>query len=501
MFRTRHRRRWHLGLVGRFALASMVVFVLIALAVSFIASRELARQAEHSAEFHAEYVADHVMKYALLDVRPDGTMSTPFTGRAYHRLDALVRTRILEAPVERVKVYAPSGVIIYSDEPRLVGMRFPGEPDEKTLRGETVSEVTDLDERENVFERSLAKRLYSTYRPIHLHGSETGRPDAVVEMYQDFSSISAEAGAFFRSRLFSFGIALVVLYVALLPIVLSASRALRRQNIQLEEQARRLEQLLATEQQSVAELRRLNKMQSDFAAVASHELRTPLTAILGYVKTLRRPEFEGDPVARAEFLGAIERQSDRLFRLITNMLTAAKVEHHEAVLVLGPVPLARIMEEVAEGFHDSAGRLVVRISEDLPQIETDRVLLGEVLANLVDNALKYSAATTQVVVGAGVDGAQMVISVQDSGVGIAPEELERVFDRFYQSDQSATRRFGGVGLGLHLVQELVRTLSGTVQVESEHGVGTTFFVRLPISHPASSTGGRTAPAPPVPVGR
>jgi signal transduction histidine kinase len=499
MVRTRHHRRWHLGLVGRFALASLVVFVLIALAVSFIASRELARQAERSAAFHSEYVADHVMKYALLDVRPDGNMSAPFTGRAYQRLDALVRTRILEAPVVRVKVYAPSGVIVYSDEPRLVGMRFPGEPDAETLHGETVSQVTDLDERENVFERSLAGRLYSTYRPIYLHGRETGKPDAVVEMYQDYKAISSEASAFFRSRLASFGIALVVLYIALLPIVLSASRALRRQNVQLEEQAGRLKELLATEQQSVAELRRLNKMQSDFAAVASHELRTPLTAILGYVKTLRRPEFENDAVARAEFLGAIERQSDRLYRLITNMLTAANVEHREAVLALGPVPLARIMDEVVEGFHDSVGRLVVRIPEDLPQIETDRVLLGEILANLVDNALKYSAATTQVVVAAEVDDGHMVISVHDAGVGIAPEEMGRIFDRFYQSDQSATRRFGGVGLGLHLVQELLRTLGGTVQVQSEQGVGTTFVVRLPLRHPASPAGGQAAPAPPVPV--
>ena len=500
MGRTRRHRRWHLGLVGRFALASLVVFVLIALALSFIASRELARQAERSAEFHAEYVADHVMKYALLDVRPDGDLAAPFRGNAYRRLDQLVRTRILEPPVVRVKVYAPSGVIIYSDEPRLVGMRFPGEPDEETLHGETVSEVTDLGEKENVFERSLAKRLYSTYRPIYLRGAATGRPDAVVEMYQDYGSISAEASAFFRSRLESFGIAMVVLYVALLPIVLSASRALRRQNVQLEEQAGRLEELLATEQQSVAELRNLNKMQSDFAAVASHELRTPLTAILGYVKTLRRPEFENDPVARAEFLGAIERQSDRLFRLITNMLTAAQVEHHEATLVTGPVPLARIMEEVVEGFHESANRLVVRIPEDLPQVETDRVLLGEVLANLVDNALKYSAASTEVVVAAEAFGSEMQITVHDSGVGIAPEELGRIFDRFYQSDQTATRRFGGVGLGLHLVQELVRTLGGTVRVESEQGVGTTFTVGLPLRRPAASEAGQPAPpAPPAPV--
>jgi two-component system phosphate regulon sensor histidine kinase PhoR len=296
-----------------------------------------------------------------------------------------------------------------------------------------------------------------------------------------------------------------VLYLALLPIVLRASRALRRQNAQLEEQARRLEGLLATEQQSVAELRRLNKMQSDFAAVASHELRTPLTAILGYVKTLRRPEFENDPVARAEFLGAIDRQSDRLFRLITNMLTAAQVEHHEGALDIAVCPLPAVVEEVVEGFHESSERLVVRMPEDLPVLETDRVLLGEVLANLVDNALKYSPATTNVVVSAEAAGGEMLITVHDAGIGIPPQERERVFDRFYQSDQSTTRRFGGVGLGLHLVRELVRRLGGSVALESEQGVGTTFLVRLPVRHPSAEPL-RTQPAGPastqrVPAGR
>jgi two-component system phosphate regulon sensor histidine kinase PhoR len=309
----------------------------------------------------------------------------------------------------------------------------------------------------------------------------------VVEVYQDYSAIQSEADSFFRGRLLWFAIALVALYVALLPIVLSASRALRRQNAQLEDQARRLEGLLAGEQASVAELRRLNKMQSDFAAVASHELRSPLTAIIGYVKTLRRPEFENDTEARAEFLGAIERQSNRLFRLITNMLTAAQVEHRESAMAVAPFELASLMEEIAEGFHESGGRLVVNLPQGLPPLESDRDLLAEVLANLVDNALKYSPPASPVVVGAEVHGSDVLVTVRDSGVGIAPHEQDRVFERFYQSDQSATRRFGGVGLGLHLVRELVHALGGTVDLDSEPGAGATFTVRLPLCHPSLAT--------------
>ena len=473
-----------MGLVARFALASLIVFVLIAVAVSFFSSRELVRRAEQSAQFHAEFVTHDVMRHVFDTSHANPATGEPFAGHVRKRFDSLVRSLVLHDPVVRVKVWSLDGTILYSDEPRLIGVRFPGDPDEEAREGEVLSEVSNLDEDENRFERHLAPRLLSSYVPLYLDGRQSGPPDAVVEIYQDYSAIQSEADSFFKSRLLWFALALVVLYLALLPIVLRASRALRRQNAQLEEQAKRLEVLLSGEQQSVAELTRLNKMQSDFAAVASHELRTPLTAILGYVKTLRRPEFENDTVARAEFLGAIERQADRLSRLITNLLTAAQVEHHEAALQIAPFELSSLLEEVAEGFHESAGRLFVDLPPDLPAVENDRDLLGEVLANLIDNGLKYSTSTTPVVVGASVRGDEVWISVHDSGVGIDPQDQERVFERFYQSDQSATRRFGGVGLGLHLVRELVRTLGGTVSLESQPGVGSTFTVQLPLRHPS-----------------
>jgi signal transduction histidine kinase len=487
-------RKFRLGLVARFALASLAVFVLIAVVLSFVASKQMIRRAEASAQYHAEFVTDNMLRYALDEANLPGGMDHPITGKPYKRLDQLVTKRILESPVLRVKLWSLDGTVIFSDDPRLVGRRFPGEPDLEARRGETVSEVSDLGEAENVFERHLAKRLFSSYVPLYLNGRHGGRPDAVAEVYQDYASIQSQAASFFKTQLASFGIALFVLYVALLPIVMSAGRALRRQNEQLESQARRLEDLLAREQQTVAELRRLNKMQSDFAAVASHELRTPLTAILGYVKTLRRPEFETDPVARAEFLAAIERQGDRLFRLITNLLTAAQVEHHDGSLEVSEFDLRALAEEVAEAFHTSNGRIQFRFPETLPFLESDRVMVGEVMANLVDNALKYSSEQTPVVVEASADGTSMRILVRDSGVGVSAEQQERIFERFYQADQSATRRFGGVGLGLHLVRELIGWLGGEIDLDSRPGAGSTFTVTLPLRFP----GPKRAATPPMP---
>jgi len=484
--------------VARFALASLAAFVAIALAVSFFASRQLTHRAEVSAQFHAVFVTDNVLRYALEDAK-SSSMESPLTGARYQRVNRLVRERILNAPVVRVKVWSRDGLILYSDAHELVGRHFEGEPEPAALAGEPVSEVSNLQDDENVAERSLAARLFSTYVPLYLNGPG-GQPDAVVEVYQDYEPIQDQASSFFRGRMLSFGIALVGLYLALLPIVFRAGRALRRQNEQLESQARRLEELLAEEQETVGELRRLNKMQSDFAAVASHELRTPLTAILGYVKTLRRPDFETDAVARAEFLAAIERQAERLFRLITNLLTATQVEHHEDSLDTAPFDFRSLADEIVEAFNDSNGRLQVTVAEGLPEIESDRVMVGEILANLVDNALKYSPDSTPVQIKAAADYGVVRISVRDSGIGVAPDQRERIFDRFYQADQSATRRFGGIGLGLHLVRELAERLGGRVDLDSRPGIGSTFTVTLPVRWPRPAGGNGPGPNPPRSAG-
>ena len=480
------RSRWRLGLVGTFALASLLAILAIGVAITVVTTRQVVHTQELDAEFHARFVADSVLRFELK--RFDVTR--PLRGEDYLALDAFVHARILRNPVKRVKLWNPEGTIVYSDESRLVGMHFEGEPD-ASEGGGAESEVTDLGEEENRFERSLAPKLFSTYVPFYAdRGRTTGEPDAVVELYQDYGSIQTRADELLKERLVVLGIGLVVLYALLLPIVVRASRRLRRQNVQLaeqaerlQEQAARLESLLATEQASSAQLRHLNQMKSDFVAVASHELRTPLTAILGYVKTLRRPEFERDPEARAEFLAAIERQGDRLFRLVGNVLTASQVENRDALRELSTVELRTVAEEVREGFHENAARIRLDVPGDLPPIWSDRVRVGEIMANLLDNALKYSPDASDVELGARTADEGVRFWVLDQGVGISREDLPRIFDRFYQTDQSTTRRVGGLGLGLHLVRELTKTLGGRVDVESAPGQGSRFTVTLPLRAP------------------
>ncbi len=268
----------------------------------------------------------------------------------------------------------------------------------------------------------------------------------------------------------------------MLPLMIGITRTLRRQNHRVQVQADQLSELLEREQETVAELRELDRMKSDFVAATSHELRTPLTSIRGYVHILRESTMASDPVA-AEALGAIERQSSRLFRLIANVLRESHVEHDDTGNAVFMFPFGDLVDEVVVDFHDIAKRISSDVPADLPLVTVDRRRTQDVLVNLIDNALKYSSAPTPVRIGASSDGSSLMFWVSDEGIGIESGDLPRVFDRFYQVDQSATRSYGGVGLGLHIVSELIAGMNGRIEVQSIPGTGSTFTVTLPFAQP------------------
>lgn len=262
---------------------------------------------------------------------------------------------------------------------------------------------------------------------------------------------------------------------------------LAEQNELLAEQAEHLEKLLRKETATVDQLRELNRMKGEFVATVSHELRTPITALIGYAKTLRQPQFSEDAAIREEFLERMERQGNRLVGLVENLLLTSRLENDQLSLSIGRVLFEDLAREVVEGLGNDAERIRVAIPDDLPVLHTDRQHLGRVMSNLIDNALKYSAEDGAVELGARAEGPDVVFWVADRGVGIEPEYLVRIFERFYQVDSSHTRRFRGAGLGLSMVRELVQHLGGSVHVESALGEGSTFSVRLPVEGPAHTT--------------
>jgi len=263
----------------------------------------------------------------------------------------------------------------------------------------------------------------------------------------------------------------------------SLADRLSEQNRVLADQAARLEQLLEKEHHTVDELRELNRMKNEFVAVVSHELRTPVTALIGYAKTLQQPGFAEDPELRQEFLERMERQGDRLVRLVENLLTAARLESRQLPMRIARVGFADLVRDVVEGLGPEGERVKVDIPQDLPAMTTDVELLTRVVSNLLDNALKYSPDGSVCEVAASGDETALVFSVADHGIGIPENEVARIFERFYQVDSSSTRTFRGAGLGLSLVQELLQRLGGSISVETRLGEGSRFTVTLPVRTP------------------
>jgi signal transduction histidine kinase len=467
------------SIVWRFAVTSFVVFGLIGVGIGALRAGDLRTRSEQAATVRAELIAESVIAPLLV---PEDLVG-PIRGMRYQFLDRAIHEFAMDdAGVERIKIWNVDGMVVFSNDREQVGLRPEMEEDLlEAFEGEVASEISDLSEAENVSERALADQLFETYVPVHLpRDGDPNEATAVIEVYQDYTTIQLEIDHLNDTLKISLGVGLLVLYVLLLPVMVGTTRTLRRQNAQLSEQADQLGVLLAREQETVAELRELDRLKSDFAAAASHELRTPLTSIRGYAELLSDRGPADDPGTR-DAIDAIVRQTGHLQRLVGNLLREAQLEHGGQETREESTSIAEVLGGVRRGFPGSVDRIHVRTEPDIPSIMLDPVTLHEIVANLVDNALKYSTPGAPVEVTAEVEGNALVIRVRDEGEGIPPGDLPRIFDRSTQIDGSSTRAHGGVGLGLHLVRELTRRSGGEVEVDSVMGKGTTFTVTLPIS--------------------
>ena len=233
----------------------------------------------------------------------------------------------------------------------------------------------------------------------------------------------------------------------------------------------------------VTELRRLEGMRRDFVSNVSHELKTPLTAIQAYTETLLEGALNDKKINR-RFLEQIGVQADRLHSQILDLLTLARIESGDESFEIRPVSIsaavADCIDEHRAVAESSRVDLVVEGSSDQQLgVLTDAYELRTILDNLVDNAIKYTPEGGEVRVCWSLSGKQVLIKVCDTGIGIAQDHLDRVFERFYRADKARSRDKGGTGLGLAIVKHLVQQFGGDVSVSSEPGSGTQFNVVLP----------------------
>ena len=227
----------------------------------------------------------------------------------------------------------------------------------------------------------------------------------------------------------------------------------------------------------ITELRRLERVRRDFVANVSHEFKTPLTAIQGFAETLLSGALD-DKANRKRFMEIIREHAQRLARLTDDLLKLSRIEAGRLELESRPVSVAALVNgcvETARLKAESKGlRLTVGLPEDLPAVRGDAVQLGEVLQNLIDNALQYTPPGGRIDVTAYSNGHEVIFTVADTGIGIPEADLERIFERFYRVDAARSREAGGTGLGLSIARHIVDAHGGRIWVESAVGQGSRF---------------------------
>ena len=233
-----------------------------------------------------------------------------------------------------------------------------------------------------------------------------------------------------------------------------------------------------------AALKELDRLKSNFLATMSHELRTPLTSVIGYSEMML--EGIGGPLTREQrdYLGVIMEKGENLLQLITSILDISKIEAGRTRLVIAEVDVGQVLRDAVATVLPLARKKGVKVvwePSPLPRIHCDRDKVRQCVVNLVNNAVKFTPAGGQVTVDARpLPGERVALQVADTGIGIAPDHLARVFDVFYQVDGSSTREYGGAGLGLAIVKSYVEAHGGEIKVESAPGKGSTFTVVLPV---------------------
>ena len=244
-------------------------------------------------------------------------------------------------------------------------------------------------------------------------------------------------------------------------------------------------------------LARLEQLRRNMVTDVAHELRTPLSNVRGYLEALRDGVIQPTP----ETIASLHEEAMLLNRLVDDLQELALVEAGQINLVCQPVQVEEVVERAVQLLEPKAREkglaVEVCLAEDLPPVEADAERMGQVIRNLLDNALTNTPAGGEIRVSARTSDGQVEVSVQDTGKGIAPEHLPYVFERFYRADQSRTRSTGGAGLGLAIVKRLVEAHGGQVWIDSQVGKGTTVTFTSPVSAGLPLDAGHPLPSQPA----
>jgi len=228
-------------------------------------------------------------------------------------------------------------------------------------------------------------------------------------------------------------------------------------------------------------LKELDRLRTELLASVSHELRTPLTSIKGIASTLNQTDVEWDPETQKEFLLLIEKESDTLTHIIDDLMQMSQMEAGVMRMDKGQTKISAIVTQVTNQLNQltSNHQLKINVPSNLPAIYVDEIRIGQIVTNLISNAVAYSDKGSLITLEAQLAKDKIQVVVTDQGVGIAREHLDKVFDRFYRLESGIARRRGGTGLGLAICKGIAEGHGGRIWVESRYGEGSKFFFTLP----------------------
>ncbi|MFH1282806.1 MAG: ATP-binding protein [bacterium] len=233
------------------------------------------------------------------------------------------------------------------------------------------------------------------------------------------------------------------------------------------------------------QLNELNKVKTNFISMVSHELRTPLTAIKGFVSTLLREDIQIDKQTRDKYLRICDKESDRLGRLIDDLLNITSVESGKMELFYDKLDIEKLVHECVEHFAPKLNnkKIALDFEESFPKVDADKDKIKRVVCNLLDNAIKYSPADGEITIAGRILEDEIEVSVEDRGMGISDAQLEKVFEKFYRIDDEINRKNPGTGLGLSISRAIIELHNGIIWSESEQNKGSRFVFTLPIKKP------------------
>jgi signal transduction histidine kinase len=455
------------SLLMRFTVIGLMLTVLIGIILGLAVSRRLENAAlEQEAGRIAEIVQSEIDPF----LRREDFSRVPSPERA-QAIDQHVIESVHDRRIVKIKIWNPDGMVIYSTDPTATGQQFPVSDElAEGLRGKVGMDITDLAKDENQLDRSRYRQLMEIYVPIRLGGNKVV---GAYEVYLDVDTLLPMIAATRRFFWIGLALGLSALYVALFGVVGGASSRLHRQS----EEIGRLEARRVVEQ-----------LTTEFVSIVSHELRTPLTALVGFSELLLAQS--ADPAEQREWAENMHAAAKRLTQLVEDLLDVSRIEEGRVELKRQTVDLNAAVGSVLSDFkfHASPHRFERHCGEPIPPVFADPDKLTQVLTNLISNAVKYSPQGGAITISVMAADGSVRLSVADQGLGLPPEELPRIFERFHRLKDDARRQIPGTGLGLYITRRLVELHAGRIWAESAGpGRGSTFHVELPAASKESAS--------------